>query len=69
MTQLTPPQPPPRWTHTAAEIRDITAAAIADNRTLQDKIAKLKPEECTLETVRRRVWSCGLEVLTCDLDP
>ena len=55
MSKLTPPQPPPKWTHSAADIRDITAAAIAQNRALQDKIAALKPEECTLETVRRRV--------------
>ncbi|KZV65296.1 metallopeptidase MepB [Peniophora sp. CONT] len=51
MSKLTPPQPPPKWTHSAAEIRDITDAAIAENRALQDKIAALKPEECTLETV------------------
>ena len=51
MAQLSPPQSPPKWTHTAEEISSLTKQAIETNRALQDNIAKLSPEECTFESV------------------
>ncbi|KAI0030424.1 metallopeptidase MepB [Vararia minispora EC-137] len=51
MRSLVPPQPPPKWTHTAEEIKELTDHAIAAHRVIQDTIATLKPEECTLESL------------------
>ncbi|KAA1469830.1 metallopeptidase MepB [Dentipellis sp. KUC8613] len=51
MPGLTPPQPAPKWSHTAEDITRLTKEAIERDRELQDKVAKLKPEECTFESV------------------
>ncbi|KAI0322042.1 hypothetical protein OF83DRAFT_1274330 [Amylostereum chailletii] len=50
MASLTPPQPAPRWTHSAEEITRLTKEAIETARVLQDRIGKLAPEDCTLES-------------------
>ena len=52
MASLTPPQPAPKWTHTAQEILDLTKAAIAKHKEAEDKVAALSPEESTFESVR-----------------
>ncbi len=53
MASLNPPQAAPKWTHTPEEVLKLTKEAIADERARLDKIAALKPEECTFESVRR----------------
>lgn len=52
MASLTPPQPTPKWTHTAQEILDLTKAAIAKHKQVEDKIAALSPSDCNFESVR-----------------
>jgi metallopeptidase MepB len=51
MANLTPPQPPPVWTHTPKDVLDLTKEAIKKDREVQDKIAKLPASECNFETV------------------
>ncbi|KAH8104630.1 metallopeptidase MepB [Cristinia sonorae] len=51
MASLTPPQAAPKWTHTAQEILDLTKAAIAKHKEVEDKVAALSPEDFTFETV------------------
>lgn len=54
MASLNPPQAAaPTWTHTPDEVLKLTKEAIAEERAREDKIAALKPEECTFESVRR----------------
>jgi hypothetical protein len=52
MSGLTPPQPPPKWTHTTEEIAQLTDDAIDAHRAIQDAIGSLTPEQCTFESVR-----------------
>jgi len=51
MANLTPPQPPPEWTHTPEEVLTLTKEAINKNREVQDRVAKLPPSECNFDTV------------------
>lgn len=51
MVNLTPPQPPPVWTHTPKDVLDLTKEAIKNDREVQDRIAKLPASECNFETV------------------
>ena len=51
MANLTPPQPPPVWTHTPKDVLDLTKEAIKKDREVQDKIAKLPASECNFDTV------------------
>jgi hypothetical protein len=51
MSNLTPPQPPPVWTHTSKDVLDLTKEAIRKDREVQDKIAKLPASECNFDTV------------------
>ncbi|KAH9939164.1 Metalloprotease [Amylocystis lapponica] len=51
MVSLTPPQPPPIWTHSAEDVLSITKDAIARDRELQDKIAALAPADCNFSSV------------------
>ncbi|EMD39827.1 hypothetical protein CERSUDRAFT_81164 [Gelatoporia subvermispora B] len=51
MASLTPPQSAPVWTHSAEDVLRLTKEAIAEERELQDKVAALKPEECSFESV------------------
>ncbi|KAI9509217.1 Metalloprotease [Russula earlei] len=51
MANLTPPQPPPSWTHTPEDILKLTKEAIERDREVRDRVAKLPPSECQFETV------------------
>ncbi len=51
MANLTPPQPPPVWTHTPKDVIYLTEEAIRKDREVQDKIAKLPVSECNFDTV------------------
>lgn len=51
MANLTPPQPPPVWTHTPTDVLDLTKEAIRKDREVQDKVAKLPASGCNFETV------------------
>ncbi len=51
MSNLTPPQPPPVWTHTSKDVLDLTKEAIRKDREVQDNIAKLPDSECNFDTV------------------
>lgn len=52
MANLTPPQPPPQWTHSAEDILRLTKEAIEVNRAEQDKVAALKEADCNFDSVR-----------------
>ena len=52
MSNLTPPQPPPTWTHTPEQVTALINELIAKDRAVWDKVGKLAPDECTFETVR-----------------
>jgi hypothetical protein len=51
MANLTPPQPPPVWTHTPKDVLDLTKEAIKKDREVQNRIARLPASECNFETV------------------
>ena len=51
MTNLTPPQPPPVWTHTPEDVLRLTKEAINKDREVQDRVAKLPVSECNFDTV------------------
>jgi hypothetical protein len=51
MANLTPPHPPPSWTHTPEEVLKLTKEAIEKDRAVQDQIAKLPASECNFDTV------------------
>ncbi|KAH9002641.1 Metalloprotease [Lactarius hatsudake] len=51
MANLTPPQPPPLWTHTPEEVIKLTKEAIDNDRKVQDQVAKLPASECNFDTV------------------
>ena len=48
---LTPPQSPPLWNHSAADILKLTKEAIEYDRAIQDKVGSLDPKDCTFESV------------------
>ena len=52
MSNLSPPQPPPTWTHTPEGITALVKKFIADDVEIWDKIGLLPKEECTFESVR-----------------
>ena len=51
MVNLTPPQPPPKWTHTPEDVLRLTKEAIERDREVQDQVAKLPVPECNFDTV------------------
>ncbi|EPT05216.1 Metalloprotease [Fomitopsis schrenkii] len=51
MASLTPPQPPPTWTHSADDVLRLTKEAIEKDKATLDKVAALKPEECSFDFV------------------
>ena len=51
MANLTPPQPPPMWTHTPEQVVTLTKEAINKDREVQDRVAKLHASECNFDTV------------------
>ncbi|KAI9465435.1 Metalloprotease [Lactarius psammicola] len=48
---LTPPQPPPIWTHTPGDVIRLTREAIDKDREVQDRVAKLPASKCNFDTV------------------
>jgi hypothetical protein len=50
-SNLTPPQPPLKWNHSANEIKQIVEGAIQTHRQLEDAVAQIPPEECNFESV------------------
>jgi hypothetical protein len=50
-SNLTPPQPPLKWTHSADEIKKIVKEAIQAHRQLEDAVAQIPPEQCSFESV------------------
>ncbi|KAI0670782.1 Metalloprotease [Trametes maxima] len=51
MSQLDPPQPSPKWTHTAEELLELVECAVVASRRVEDRIAALKHNECDFESV------------------
>ncbi|KAJ7288403.1 metallopeptidase MepB [Mycena rebaudengoi] len=51
MPSLTPPQPPPEWTHTPEDVLRLTKEAIAHHRAVEDKVAAFQPLECNYESL------------------
>ena len=51
MANLTPPQPPPVWTHTPEDVLRLTKEAIDKDRDVQDRVAKLPVSKCNFDTV------------------
>ncbi len=52
MAHLTPPQPPPKWTHTPEDVLKITKEQIQKHMETLDKIAALKEEDANFDNVR-----------------
>lgn len=52
MSNLTPPQAPPTWTHTPDQVTTLINELIAKDRSLWDNVGSLPKEECTFESVR-----------------
>ena len=52
MASLNPPQAAPKWSHSPEDVLALTKTAIEADRAVLDKVAALKPEECTFESVR-----------------
>jgi len=52
MSNLTPPQPPATWTHTAEQVTTLIKELIAKDRAFWDGIGSLPQEECNFESVR-----------------
>ncbi|GLB38470.1 putative peptidase family M3 [Lyophyllum shimeji] len=48
---ITPPQPPPSWSHSAEDITVLTEQFITANRGVQDKVAALAPKDCNFTSV------------------
>lgn len=46
-----PPQPPPRWNHSASEIESIVNDTIHQSRSLLDRIAALSKDQATFQSV------------------
>ncbi|GBE84946.1 Saccharolysin [Sparassis crispa] len=51
MASLNPPQAPPTWTHSAADVLALTKEAIARDRELNDRIGALTPADCNFTSV------------------
>jgi hypothetical protein len=52
MSHLTPPQPPPTWTHTPEQVTSLINDLIAKDRAIWDKIGSLPSEDCNFDSVR-----------------
>jgi hypothetical protein len=67
-TSLKPPQPPPRWNHSAHEIIKLTEDAIAQDRKAKDTISVVPVNECNFTTVRHSPVSITIDlqvILSC----
>ena len=51
MANLSPPQPPPVWTHTPEQVITLTKEAIKKDREVQDRVAKFLASDCNFDTV------------------
>jgi hypothetical protein len=51
-TLIKPPQPPPRWNHSASEIIELTEQAIEQNRKEQTATSAIPSNECNFTNVR-----------------
>ena len=54
-TSPAPPQAPNNFIYTPSDIHKLTDTAIARSRKLEDEIAALKPEQCTFDSVVKRL--------------
>ena len=64
MSNLTPPQPPPTWTHTPEEVTTSIKEFIDKDRKFWDDVGLLPEEECTFESVRLlQSMSTGTELI------
>jgi hypothetical protein len=54
MVNLTPPQPPPVWTHTPEDVLRLTKEAIEKDRSVKDQVANLPVSNCNFDTVSAR---------------
>ncbi|KAJ7254409.1 hypothetical protein B0H12DRAFT_1115452 [Mycena haematopus] len=61
---ITPPQPPPEWTHTADDIARLTKESIDSHRAVEDKIGALPPSECTYESLALEAAETQFENIT-----
>ena len=52
MANLTPPQPAPSWTHSAADVMRLTRSAIEEDRKVQDIVGGLAAKDCNFQSVR-----------------
>ena len=48
---LTPPQSPPQWDHSADDILKLTKETIEYDRAIQDKVGLLDPKDWTFDSV------------------
>lgn len=51
MSNLTPPQAPPTWTHTPEQVTSLINELITKDRAIWDKIGSLSQEDCTFDSV------------------
>jgi len=58
MASLIPPQLSPTWTHTADDVTRLTKEVIAQDRSVQDRVAALAPDDCNMASVS----SMGLDM-------
>ncbi|KAJ6508867.1 metallopeptidase MepB [Mycena sanguinolenta] len=61
---ITPPQPPPEWTHSADDVIRLTKESIASHRAVEDKIAALSPSDCTYESLVLEAAETEFESIT-----
>ncbi|KAG6830705.1 hypothetical protein H0H92_015181 [Tricholoma furcatifolium] len=59
---ITPPQPPPSWTHTPEELTRLNNDFIAANRAVQDSIGALAPKDCNFNSVALAQADSAFEV-------
>ncbi|KAI0004463.1 Metalloprotease [Russula compacta] len=64
MANLTPPQPPPLWTHTPEDVVRLTEEAIKKDRKAQDQIANLPLSECNFDTLALAYSEAEFQVIT-----
>ncbi|KAJ6584908.1 hypothetical protein B0H19DRAFT_926190 [Mycena capillaripes] len=61
---ITPPQPPPDWTHKPEDVARLIKEAIANHRAVEDKIGALDPSECTYESLALEAAETDFETVT-----
>ncbi|KAJ7670262.1 hypothetical protein B0H17DRAFT_948922 [Mycena rosella] len=61
---ISPPQPPPEWTHTPEQVATFTNQAISSHRAVEDKIGALQPSECNYESLALEAAETAFETVT-----